>query len=243
MAGRTQVAFFRNAANRWQLYYMKLLNILLAVIISLFLLSCEKKLSNLQIEKNALDEVFLEIVDSIYMDRRTILPPPPRLDFKTNREDTTGYHERLKKYWSYQDSIKKDTAKIVIGVNDYAEKAGKYYRQQMLEIYKDSPFVYDKSKDLKPFKLNLSAFKNNKKFSFQYLSEFPEVRYWDFENNLLPVGAIWVSRIQFNKTKTSGVLAASASCGGGRCGRGFLIVIDNKSGKWRITKIIHTWVS
>jgi hypothetical protein len=229
---------------RWQIYYMKSLNIILAFIISLFLLSCEKKLSNLQIEKNALDEVFLEIVDSIYMDRRTILPPPPpRFDFKTNREDTIGYHERLKKYWSYQDSIKKDTAKIVIGVNDYAEKVGKYDKQQMLEIYKDSLFVYDKSKDLKHFKLNLSTFKNNKKFSFKYLSEFPEVRYWDFENNLLPVGAISVSRIQFNKTRTSGVLTASASCGGGKCGRGFLIVIDNKSGNWRITKIIHTWVS
>lgn len=223
---------------------MKSLNIILAFIISLFLLSCEKKLSNLQIEKNALDEVFLEIVDSIYMDRRTILPPPPpRFDFKTNREDTIGYHERLKKYWSYQDSIKKDTAKIVIGVNDYVEKVGKYDRQQMLEIYKDSLFVYDKSKDLKHFKLNLSTFKNNKKFSFKYLSEFPEVRYWDFENNLLPVGTISVSRIQFNKSRTSGVLTASASCGGGKCGRGFLIVIENKSGKWRISKIIHTWVS
>ena len=201
-------------------------------------------MSTLQIEKNALDEVFLEIVDSIYMDRRVMLPPPsPRLDFKTNKEDTVGYHDKLKKYWSYQDSIKKDTAKIIIGVNDYVEKIWKNDKQQILEMYKDSLFVYDKSKDIKHFKLNLSTFKNNKKFAFKYLSEFPEVRFWDYQNNLLPVGSISVSRIQFNNAQTSGVLAASASCGGGKCGRGFLIVIEKKSGKWKIAKIIHTWLS
>jgi len=48
---------------------------------------------------------------------------------------------------------------------------------------------------------------------------------------------------QFNKTKTSGILAVGASCGGGRCGRGFIIIVENKSGKWKIEKIIHTWVS
>lgn len=223
---------------------MKSLKIILAFIISLQFLSCEKKLSNLQIEKNVVNEIFLEIVDSIYMDRRIILPPPsPRLDFKTNKEDTTGYYRELKKYWSYHDSIKKDTAKIVIGVNDYVEKIWKDDKRQMLEIFKDSMFEYDKSKDTEHFKLNLSMFKNNKKFILKYLSAFPEEKYWDYKSNSLPVGSISVSRIQFNKTETSAILSASSSCGRGKCGRGFLIVIENKSGKWKIAKIIHTWVS
>ena len=116
--------------------------------------SCKKELSNLQIERNTITEIFPEIVDSIYMDRRIILPPPPpKLDFKTNKEDTIGYHNQLKKYWQHYDSIKNDTAKIVIAVNDYVENIWEEDRKQIMEIYKDSEFTYDRSKDSKRFKL------------------------------------------------------------------------------------------
>ncbi|MNW16058.1 hypothetical protein D3C71_2147800 [compost metagenome] len=59
----------------------------------------------------------------------------------------------------------------------------------------------------------------------------------------MPVGTITVHKIHFNKSKTLGTLDASASCGGGKCGQGFQITIENKSGKWHITKIFDTWVS
>jgi hypothetical protein len=49
--------------------------------------------------------------------------------------------------------------------------------------------------------------------------------------------------IHFNKTKISGTLFADASCGGGKCGQGFEITIENKSGKWHITKIENTSIS
>ena len=197
------------------------------IFITLLLFSsfgCKKKeVSESQFEKEVMNSVFLEIVDSIYMDRRTIYPPPmPRLDFKTNKKDPIGYHDKLRRYQIEQDSIKNDKNRILIGVYDYV--------------------VNNK---IRTEKFDLTPFKNNKKFDFQYASKFPEEIYWDLNDkkSKMPVGTITIHKIHFNKTKTSGVLDASASCGGGKCGQGFQITIDNKSGEWHITNIVETWVS
>ncbi|WP_241676502.1 hypothetical protein [Flavobacterium pectinovorum] len=228
----------------------KLSKFIFITIIFLSLFGCKQKetekADELRFEKNVLNNVFVEIVDSIYMDRRIILgPPPPRLDFKTNKEDTIGHHAELKKYWREQDSIKKDTAKILLGVDNLVEKISGFDKEQFIEDCKKLKCVYDKSKEVEGFKFDLIPFKNNKKFNFQYLSKFPPVDLWDLNDtkSSMPVGSIGVSRIQFNKTKTLGVLSADASCGGGKCGRGFLIIIENRSGKWHIIKIENTWVS
>lgn len=198
-----------------------------SIFITLILLStfgCKKKeVSESNFEKDVLNSVFVEIVDSIYMDRRIILPPPPpRFNEKTNKVDTTGHHKELKEYWHYQDSIKNDKNRILIGVHDFVVSNG----------------INDNKFDLTPFK-------NNKKFDFQYTSKFPEEIYWDINDkkSKMPVGTIKVYKIDFNKTRTYGVLSARASCGGGKCGRGFEITIENKSGEWHITNIVDTWVS
>lgn len=229
---------------------MKLSKFIFITMLLLSFFGCKKKeiqkVDKFQFEKNVINNVFLEIVDSIYMDRRTMYPPPmPRIDFKTNKEDTIGYHAELKKYNLEQDSIKNGKIRILIGVDDLVNKIGGFDKEQFIEDCQKIECVYDKSKEIEDFKFDLTPFKNNKKFNFQYLSKFPPVNLWDLNDkkNAMPVGAVWLSRIQFNKTKIRGILSASASCGGGRCGRGFLITIENKSGKWHITNIKQTWVS
>ncbi|KQO34210.1 hypothetical protein ASF10_00355 [Flavobacterium sp. Leaf82] len=203
---------------------MKLSKFIFITLILLSSFGCKKKeVSESDFEKEVINSVFLEIVDSIYMDRRTMYPPPmPRLDFKTNKEDTIGYHDKLKRYQVEQDSIKNDKNRILIGVYDYV--------------------INNK---IRNEKFDLTPFKNNKKFEFQYASKFPEERFWDINDkkSKMPVGTIKVYKIDFNETRTYGVLSARASCGGGKCGRGFEITIENKSGKWHITNIVETWVS
>ncbi|KAF2336399.1 hypothetical protein [Flavobacterium daemonense] len=229
---------------------MKISKFIFITLILLSFFGCKKKevekVDELRFEKNVVNNVFLEIVDSIYMDRRTVIPPPPpKFDFKTNKEDTIGYHAQLKKYWREQDSIKKDTTKILLGVTDLVEKIGGFDKEQLIKECQKKGCIYDKRKEVENFKFDLNPFKNNKKFNFQYLSKFPDSNLWDLndEKSSMPVGAVWFSRILFNKTKTRGVLSAEASCGGGKCGRGFTITIENKSGKWHIKKIVQTWVS
>ncbi|QGK76161.1 hypothetical protein [Flavobacterium sp. SLB02] len=226
---------------------MKLSKVIFIVFILLSLFGCIKeKIDELQFEKDVLNNVFVEIVDSIYMDRRVILPPRTlRIEFKTNKEDTIGFHKELKEYWRDRDSIKNDKTRILIGVYDHVTKISPQENEIIIKEINLSDYTYEISKERDEFTVDLAQFKNNKKFDFQYLSKFPPVNVWDLNDkkSYMPVGALGISRIQFNKTKTRGVLSASASCGGGRCGRGFLIIIENKSGKWKIAEVIHTWES
>lgn len=204
---------------------MKLSKFIFITLVLLSSFGCKKKeVSESDFGKEVLNSVFLEIVDSIYMDRRTMEPPPfPRtVDFKTGKRDTVGYQAILKKYWHEQDSIKKDKHRILIGVHDFVVSNG----------------INDSKFDLTPFR-------NNKRFDFQYASKFPDEIYWDINDkkSKMPVGTIKIHKIHFNKTKTLGTLSASAACGGGKCGQGFTITIGNKSGEWHITKIVDTWIS
>lgn len=226
---------------------MKLSRFIFIVLVLLSFFGCKKKkVDELQFEKDVLNKVFIEIVDSIYMDRRVILPPPtPRFNEKINKKDTIGFHKELKEYWRNRDSIKNDKTRILIGVYNPVEKISPQETEMILKEINISGYKYDISTEAQEFKFDLKPFANNKKYKFEYTSKFPHERFWDIEdkNSGMPVGTISVSRIQFNKSKTSGVLSASASCGRGKCGRGFTIKIENKSGKWRIAKIIQTWVS
>ncbi|MFH7016252.1 hypothetical protein [Flavobacterium sp. FlaQc-47] len=227
---------------------MKLSKVISIVFILLSLFGCKKeKIDELQFEKDVLNNVFVEIVDSIYMDRRVILPPPtPRIDFKTNKEDTISFHKELKEYWRNRDSIKNDKTRILIGVYDDVKKISPQETEMIVKKINVSGYSYDISKETEEYKFVFKVFENNKKFNFQNTSKYPHEKKWDLNdksNLLFPVGTISVSRIQFNKTKTFGILAAGASCGGGKCGRGFVIIIEKKSGKWKIAKIIQTWLS
>ncbi|OXA80547.1 hypothetical protein SAMN05444397_10570 [Flavobacterium aquidurense] len=230
---------------------MKLSKFILITLILLSFFGCKKeeikKVDELRFEKDAMKSVFVEIVDSIYMDRRIITPPPfPKRDFKTNIEDTTGYHAELKKFYHRRDSIKNDKTRILLGVYTDVEKISSFETEMIVEQINISAYTYDVSKETDKYKFDLKPFENNKKFNFQNASKYPHEKNWNLNDNsnvLFPVGTISVSRIQFNKTKTRGILSAGASCGGGKCGRGFLIIIENKSGKWKIAEVIHTWVS
>ncbi|MDL2140990.1 hypothetical protein QQY79_00530 [Flavobacterium tructae] len=230
---------------------MKLSKFIFISLVLLSLFGCKKKevekVDELRFEKGVLNNVFVEIVDSIYMDRRIITPPPfPKRDFKTNIEDTTGYHAELKKFYHHRDSIKNDKTRILLSVYTDVEKISSFETEMIHKQINISSYTYDISKETDNYKIDLRTFESNKKFNFQNTSKYPDQKKWDLNdisNVRFPVGTISVSRIQFNKTKTRGILSATASCGGGKCGRGFLIIIENKSRTWKIAEVIHTWVS
>ena len=221
------------------------------IFISLILLSsfgCQKKeVSESNFEKEVLNSVFVEIVDSIYMDRRIVSPPPmPKIDFKTNKEDTLGFHKKLKEYWIFRDSIKKDKTRILLGVYDTMTKMSSLEIEIIQKEINLLGYRYDTLKETEEYIFDLKPFKNNKKFHFEKASKYSHEKFWDLNdvsNSKIPVGTIFLSRIQFDKTKTKGILTAGASCGGGKCGRGFLIIIGKKEEKWKVKKIIHTWES
>ncbi|CAM3590052.1 hypothetical protein [Flavobacterium chungbukense] len=227
---------------------MKLSKSIFIILVLLSFFGCKKKeVPESNFEKDVLNSVFLEIVDSIYMDRRIVTPPPmPERDFKTNKEDTLGFHKKLKEYWRYQDSIKKDKTRILLGVYDKITKMSSLEIEMIQKEINILDYKYDTLKEAEEYTFDLKPFKNNKKFHFEKASKYLHEKEWnlnDKSNSVIPVGTIFMSRIQFDKTKKSGILSAGASCGGGKCGRGFIVIIENKTGKWKIHKIIHTWTS
>ncbi len=227
---------------------MKLSKFIFTTLVLLSSFGCKKKeVPESEFEKEVLNSVFVEIVDSIYMDRRLMLgPPPPRFNSKTNKVDTTGHASELKKYSRYTDSIKNLKKRILLGVYDQVGKIGSLETEMISKEVELSNFVYDTLKEGEEFKFDLKPFNNNKKFRFESTSKYLHEKEWDLNDNSnssIPVGTIFVSRIQFDRTKKSGILSAGASCGGGTCGRGFLVIIENKDSKWKVNKIIHLWSS
>lgn len=213
---------------------MKKLFLTIIILLIEFQFSFENKIDDLQFEKNVLNEVFEEIADSIYRDRRVMLPPPmPRIDFKTNKKDTIGFDNRLNEYYCFQDSIKKDTTRILLAVYDSVKTS------------KKNSFKKSETNYVNDYKLDLTLFKNNKKFNFKSSSLFPDQLVWDINDfkSSLPVGVIYLCRIQFNDQKDKGTLEAASTCGGGKCGQGYLITIENKSGHWKVSKVVETWIS
>ena len=59
---------------------MRKLKIIFTIIISFAILSCEKKNSSLEIEKEIINNLFVEMVDSIHKDPRIYLTFPPNPD-------------------------------------------------------------------------------------------------------------------------------------------------------------------
>lgn len=205
---------------------MKNLQLIILFIFVFSIFSCNNELDVIAFEKKVLHDVFEEIADSIYRDRRKILPPP--VFGKPNGENREAYLKRLNAFTEFRESITKSEDRILLAVVDTIK-----------------PYKSSNEFDGKYYLLDLSQFKYNKKFDFKPAKLFPDQLYWDINDfkSTLPVGIIQISRIRFNKTKTNGILRASSSCGGGKCSQNYEIEINQTSEDWRIKKITETSMS
>ena len=55
-------------------------------------------------------------------------------------------------------------------------------------------------------------------------------------------GLIQLSGIGYSADRNLGALMVDVGCGG-LCGNGYIVVIKRENGRWRIVKIVNTWVS
>ena len=215
------------------------------VIILILLISCEKKITEIEYEKNVLTEIFPKIVDSICVDSRK-MNPPPKYGIQTWEKgqiikvDTSKVTEKERiayQNWKKEQSrIEKDTSKIIIGFDHFLLKFGEERNYEKVNLYnsKYSNFRFDYSK-----------IQLNRKFKIKDITEFPKVEkllLYEQKYNFVFSGFLQISRIKFSKDKKSGLIEGSfAYCG--KCGIGVLIHIKEKNGKWEIEKIENTWIS
>lgn len=224
------------------------------LILLIFVSSCEKKLTELEFEKSVMTEIFPSLVDSICVDCRKMLPPPPMGEsiFDENghyvRTDSTKATKEEKiKYRNWKEALKiidRDTSKVVIAFETKMKWSHFSLKDDFVKHFNGIKVVDSKINQDLEYDFDFKKIKLNNKFELKNLSEFPKERgaIWNTKYSFVFSGVLDFSRIQFDKDKRFGVLDAGFGCGS-KFGQGSRIYIKKINNKWVIDKIEGTWVS
>jgi len=218
---------------------IKPLQIVFFLIVILFS-GCEKKISDLEYEKNVMTALFPDLIDSICIDSRTFGPPPLFDSIKSIEEN-----KQKKAEWeNIQKAIGKDTAKVIVAFNPQIKNSSKDLKEYLREHFKVTEVFYPKIEGDSIYTIDFKNIPLKGKFQLRNISEFPKDRYkfWRTKYDFVFSGVVYFSRIQFDKTKKFGVLDAGFTCGR-HCGNGFRIYIKKIKDKWAIDEIEGTWIS
>lgn len=230
----------------------KILNTTLILLI-IFFASCEKKVNELEFEKNVMKEILPSLIDSTCVDIRIMRNFPPK--YGESIYDKTGHYigvdstkatneEKLRLLeWKKRNlEIKNDTSKIIIAFNPKIKNSSGSLKKDFEKHFPNAKLFTAKIEN--EYVLDFKNIKLHNKFELKNISEFPKGRgvIWETKYNFLFSGVVDFSRIQFDKEKKFGILDGGFVCGG-LCGQGFRIYIKKVNEKWLIDKIEGTWIS
>lgn len=221
--------------------------------------SCQKKISDLEFEKNVMTEIFPSLIDSICIDYRTVPDPPPIYgEFIYDKEgnsvgiDSTKGTEKQKQEiveWErnqevIQETIEKDTSKLIVAFDPKIERSNKDLKEYLEQHFKGAKSFYPIVEGDSTYIIDFKNIPLKGKFELRNISEFPKDRYefWRKKYDFVFFGAVFFTRIQFDKDKKFGVLDGDFACGR-HCGNGFRIYIKKRGEKWVIDKIEETSVA
>ncbi len=220
---------------------------LLLILISVLLFNCDKKQSELEFEQSVVYEIFPALMDSLHYDFRLKPPRPPKPIFNEKGEiigsDTTGIAKALADYRKRKTELKADSIKLVIAIKDSVYSLEMKEREQLLKHFSKYNLILD-SNDLSiEYRIDLEKLKAEDKLEFKYRSEFPKgSNIWKKEYDFYLNETTSLSRIQFDSTKSFGILNSGMGCGK-LCGTGVRVFIRKVNGKWIIDEIIVNEIS
>jgi hypothetical protein len=223
--------------------------LLLSLLI--FISSCEKKQTELEFEKSVMTEIFPSLIDSICFDTRKMTPRPL---FYVNYYDSAGNYVRTdwakstskqrieyQKWSRRRNEISNDTSAIIIAFDPFIKRDS--ILQGMLKIYYPKSTVVKSEDESNEIRFIFETIELNNKFKIKNISEFPStnidslfVRKYDFVFS----GALKVTRIQFDKFKNIGILAAGFTDGSISGDNFGYVLIEKVDGKWKINRIETT---
>ncbi|WP_289661718.1 hypothetical protein [Flavobacterium panacagri] len=234
---------------------MKKLKSLVIISVIILFSSCEKKITDLEFEKNVMTEIFPSLIDSTCIDIRLFTNFPPK--YGEPIYDKTGHYigvdstkatkeqkQKLLEWKINTEKIKQDTSKIIIAFDPVIEYSSEDLIEYLEKHFKNTkPFV-PKEKVYNEYTLDFKNIKLNNRFELRHANQFPKERgkIWETKYNFNFSGAVFFSRIQFDQNKSFGVLNGGFACGR-LCGQGFRIYIKKNKNKWIIDHIEETWVS
>lgn len=225
------------------------------ILLIIFFSSCEKKISDLEFEKKVMTEIFPSLIDSTCLDIRLFTNFPPK--YGESLYDKTGHYigvdstkatkeqKRNLLEWKINTAkIKKDTSRIVIAFDPLLKDNRQDVKADFEKHFKNSKIYTSKEKTESEYLFEFKNIELKNKFVLKNISLFPKERgaIWEAKYDFVFSGAVFFSRIQFDKDKKFGILDGGFACGG-RCGQGYRIYIKKLNHKWIIDKIEGTWVS
>lgn len=228
--------------------------ILYLILIIVILLSCKKKQHKLDFKQSELDfeqtvayQIFPLLMDSLHRDYR-LFPPPGQVVIYDKKGkyigiDSIATEDVIKKFQKKQAKFKADSVKLVTAINDSTYLLGKIDKKSLLKHFSDFGLKLDTINISSNYKIDIKRLKADDKIIFKYLSEFPKGRAkwitkYDFHLN----ETTGFSRIQFDSTKSFGVLKSGMGFGI-LCGTGVRIFIKKENDKWIIDEIVVVEIS
>lgn len=222
------------------------------ILTTILFTSCEEKMNEVDFEKSVMTEILPVLIDSVCVDTRLSLNPPPMFGkYTTNLSghvsiDTTQATEiqrkKLAEWKKGIEILKNDTSKIIIA---FDPKILPYKQKYKTVISKNNP--NDTSLKLptdssKIYVLDLKKIKLHGKFILKNLNEFDKNKIFEREYQFNFSGVFHVTGIKFDKRKETGILDVGFLCGR-LCGHGGTVYIKKVKNKWLILKIESTWIS
>jgi hypothetical protein len=220
------------------------------LILTITTLACKNGISDEELQQEVVKDVFLEIIDSTYIDRRiyTLFPENGKSIYDKNgkwlKYDSVSQHLNDLKWESKIEKIKKNTSKLVIGIVrnnwDLEENDYQLFYKHFKNLEKGGAI---QNKNSIIFPIDLNKITKNNKFIFKNNSEFPNsYEIWQKKYPFQFGSIITCSNACFDISKKHGFINVGVTCGG-LCGRGYLIFIKKINGKWKIDKIEETWIA
>ncbi|QOG04497.1 hypothetical protein [Flavobacterium sp. MDT1-60] len=229
---------------------IKLRVILIVILFS----SCEKKLTDLEFEKNVMTEIFPSLIDSTCIDMRMFFNPPPIVgeilyDKEGNHigiDSTKGTKEQKQKLleWKMQlRKIEKDTSKIIVAFDPLLKDNNQDLSEDFEKHFNSKIFISKEKKETE-YIFDFKKIKLDNKFLIKDIAQFPKDKktIWKAKYDFIFGGVVSFSRIQFDKNRQFGILDGGFVCGR-HCGQGFRIYIKKINNKWIIDEVEGTWVA
>lgn len=210
--------------NRWQIFVTTAL---------LLFQGCKSKNADLEFEQHVFNQVWIQVTDSTYRDKRIYTFPCEK---STGIIDTGDLFEFDNPECNRQLALlRKDTTGLVLAVQDSVQ-----YIAQEDQKYFSGPF---KMLDSRRYSIDIGSNKK-RKFVFRYKSELePDMEFQNWASKYPKFGgAMSYSKIYFDLKRANGVMEVSYHCGS-KCGLGYLVYITKVKGKWRVKQVVDTWIS
>jgi hypothetical protein len=225
------------------------------ILLIILFVSCQKKITDLEFEKNVMTEILPSLIDSTCIDTRIYMNPPP--PYGEMIFDSTGHYagidstkatkeekQELLEWKNNSEKVKRDTSKIIVAFDPKIKNNNEDVKEAFEKHFKGAKIFNSKEEVKTEYILDLKNIKLKNKFQLRNISEFPKDKdlLWQTKYNFVFSGVAFFSRIQFDKEKKFGILDGGFICGG-RCGKGFRIYIKRINNKWIIDEVEGTWIS